>query len=290
MDSLKGRVAIITGASRGIGLAISRAFLDAGAKIAVCARDRVELKMATKSLEETAGGPERIFAAPVDVAIPEDAEEFVNESVAHFGRLHILVNNAGIHGPMGFANEVSPKQWEEAVRINLLGSFHMIQPALFYMRKAGYGKIIQLSGGGATKPMPFFSAYAATKAAVVRLAETVAEELRGTGIDVNSIAPGAVNTRLLDDVLAAGPGAVGEMAYQNALLQQRSGGEPPESAARLAVFLGSQASDGITGKLISAVWDRWEDLSAHRDEVGRSDLFTLRRIAGRDRGMPWADR
>src|SRR5206468_11879378 len=106
--------------------------------------------------------------------------------------------------------------WVHAIHINLLGTVYCCRAALPLMRRAGAGKIITLSGGGATAPLPRISAYAASKAAVVRFTETLAEELRGTGIDVNAVAPGALNTRLLDEVLAAGPGRVGQQFYERA--------------------------------------------------------------------------
>ena len=125
------------------------------------------------------------------------------------------------------------------MRVNLFGSVLCCRAVLPHFRANGYGKIIQLSGGGATSPLPRLSAYAASKAAVVRFAETLAEELRGTGIDVNAIAPGALNTRLLDEVLEAGPERVGDSFYERAVEQRSSGGTPLELAARLAVFLAS---------------------------------------------------
>ncbi len=118
-------------------------------------------------------------------------------------------------------------------------------------RGSGFGKIVNLSGGGATAPLPFFSAYAASKAALVRLTETFAEELKAARVDVNAIAPGALNTRLLDEVLAAGPEQVGADFYARSLKQQDEGGAPLDKGAELAVFLASAASDGITGKLLS---------------------------------------
>ena len=116
---------------------------------------------------------------------------------------------------------------------------------------------MNLSGGGATSPLPRISAYAASKAAVVRLTETLAEETAGSGIDVNAIAPGALNTRLLDEVLAEGPERVGVGFYERAVKQREQGGSPLTTGADLCVFLLSAASDGITGRLISAVWDPW---------------------------------
>ena len=115
------------------------------------------------------------------------------------------------------------------------------------------------------------------------MTETLAEELRKFSIDVNAIAPGALNTRLLEEVLSAGPDAVGEAFYEKSLKQRESGGVPLEKAARLCVYLASEISDGITGKLISAQWDPWENLHAFREQLAKSDVYTLRRIVPEDR-------
>jgi len=158
------------------------------------------------------------------------------------------------------------------------------------MKQQRAGKIVQLSGGGATSPMPNISAYAVSKAAVVRFADTLAEEVREFGIDVNAIAPGALNTRMLDEVIAAGPQAAGADFFARSKRQKDTGGAGLEKASDLAVFLASAASNGITGKLISALWDDWPVWPAHRDELARTDAYTLRRIAGRDRGLTWGDK
>jgi NAD(P)-dependent dehydrogenase (short-subunit alcohol dehydrogenase family) len=177
----------------------------------------------------------------------------------------------------------------QAIEVNLLGSVLLCRAVLPHFRANRYGKIVQLSGGGATNPLPKISAYAASKAAVVRLAESLAEEVREDNIDINSIAPGALNTRLLDEVLDAGPEAVGEAFYARSLKQKQEGGAPMERAAELAVFLASAASDGITGKLLSALWDPWEQLPKHRQEL-QTDIYTLRRIVPKDRGLSWGDK
>ena len=151
-------------------------------------------------------------------------------------------------------------------------------------KQQGRGKIINLSGGGATGPRPRAGAYAASKAALVRLTETVAEETRGTGVDVNAMAPGALNTRLLEEMLAAGPEALGEREHQRAVEQKAKGGSRPEDATDLCVFLSSSESNGITGKLLSAVWDPWRTVASHRAELTTSDIYTLRRIVPRTVG------
>jgi NAD(P)-dependent dehydrogenase (short-subunit alcohol dehydrogenase family) len=194
-----------------------------------------------------------------------------------------------VYGPKAALEDAAWDEWVRAVEINLYGAVLMCRAVLPHFKQRRYGKIVQLSGGGATNPLPRISAYAASKAAVVRFAETLAEEVRGEGIDVNSIAPGALNTRLLDEVLEAGPEAVGQSFFARAQRQKEQGGAPLDRGAALAVFLGSAQSDGITGKLLSAVWDPWEALPGHAADL-EGDVYTLRRIVPKDRGMTWGDK
>jgi 3-oxoacyl-[acyl-carrier protein] reductase len=224
---------------------------------------------------------------PGDISRPEDCAAAVDRALSLFGGLTVLVNNAGVYGPMGRLEDVNWQEWDDAIRINLLGTALMCRAALPRMRERGYGKIVNLSGGGATGPLPRFSAYAASKAAVVRLTETLAEELREDHVDVNAIAPGALNTRLLDQVVEAGPEKVGREFHERAVKQRDEGGVPLEKGAALCAFLASAASDGITGRLLSAVWDDWDRLPERRGDLEKSDVYTLRRIVPKDRGLPW---
>jgi 3-oxoacyl-[acyl-carrier protein] reductase len=157
-----------------------------------------------------------------------------------------------------------------------------------HFKQAGRGKIVILSGGGATNPLPNISAYAASKAAVVRLMETLAEELRPFRVDVNAVAPGALKTRLVDQVLAAGPEKVGAAFYAKNLQWAEKGATPLDLGADLCVYLASIESDGITGKLISAQWDPWARLQAYREVLAKSDIYCLRRIVPEDRGQKFA--
>ena len=272
--TLEGRAAIITGASQGLGLAIARAYVKAGANVLLCARDRQMLEQAREKVAAT-GFPQPDVAAQVaDVSKAAEIERLVATAFRIFPRLHILVNNAGVYGPMGPIEEVDWDAWVQAIEINLFGSVLLCRAVLPHFKAHGYGKIVQLSGGGATNPLPWISAYAASKAAIIRFAETLAEEIREYHIDVNSIAPGALNTRLLDEVLAAGSQKVGQAFYDRALKQKEQGGTPLEKGAELAVFLGSAASDGITGKLLSAVWDPWEKSAGSIGIICSKRIFT----------------
>ena len=287
---LSGKVAIITGANQGFGLEVARKFLLAGADVMLCARNAVLLQEAHADLVKLAASGQRVFAQAADVSIEADVQALVSATISKLGGCHILVNNAGVYGPKGEIEEVDWAEWIKAIEINVYGSILMCRAILPHFKAQGYGKVIQLSGGGATNPMPRISAYAVSKAAIVRFAETLAEEVRGTGIDVNAIAPGALNTRMLDEVLEAGPEKVGKDFYERSLKQKKSGGAPLGRGAELALFLASAASDGITGKLISAIWDDWEHWPEHLDELSSSDAYTLRRITGRDRGFTWGDK
>ena len=287
---LHGKTAIITGANQGLGREIARAYAQAGASLLICARDLELLRVVEQELSLLALPGQAIEAVPADVSDARSVSVLVERAVDRFGRIDILVNNAGIYGPMGAIEKVDWQAWLKTIEINLFGSILMCNAVLPYMKRQHAGKIVQLSGGGATTPMPMMSAYAVSKAAVVRFTDTLAEEVREFNIDVNAIAPGALNTRMLDDVLAAGPEKVGKSFFDRSLQQKATGGAGLERGAALALFLASAASNGITGKLISAQWDRWEDWPQHTDELRRSDVYTLRRIVGRDRGILWGDK
>jgi NAD(P)-dependent dehydrogenase (short-subunit alcohol dehydrogenase family) len=287
---LESRNAIITGANQGLGLMIARAYVRAGANVLLCARNADILEKAREETLSLAVPGQIVLAQAGDVSKPEDVEKIVGVAFAAFPRLHILVNNAGIYGPMGFSEEVDWQEWIQTIEINLLGSVLMCRAVVPHFRQHRYGKIVQLSGGGATNPLPRISAYAASKAAVVRFAETLAEELRPFGVDVNSFAPGALNTRMMDELLEAGPEKVGSVFHERMVKLKEQGGTPLERGAALTVFLGSAGSDGITGKLISAAWDPWEKFADHLCDLQNTEVYTLRRIVPKDRGMPWGDR
>lgn len=216
----------------------------------------------------------------------EDVKKFVEFSLNELKDVDILVNNAGIHGAKNNIYDVdfNLNGWLDAVLVNLLGNLYMCNTISPILKEKKHGKIISLSGGGATSPMPRMSAYAASKAAVVRFVETIAMELKEYNIDVNAVAPGAMNTRLLYDVLDNAKGKVTDEYYQNALQQKENGGASLNKAAELCVYLASEHSNGVTGKLISAVWDDWGNLHNHLKEL-ESDVYTLRRIVPEDRGI-----
>lgn len=284
---LAGRGAIVTGASTGLGYAIASAYVEAGASVMICARDAAELAQARDRLAGLAVAGQVVVAQPADVSNEADVARLLEASLASLSGLDILVNNAGIVGPIGPFETVDWEAWKRTVDINLFGSALTCRAVIPHLRRRGGGKILQLSAGGATSPDPRFSAYAASKAGIVAFVATLAEELRGDAIDVNSIAPGGLNTRMNDEKLAAGSENLGDPVYRQLEQRRRDGGTPLSCGAELAVFLASSASDGITGKLISAVWDDWRRFPERLEALMSSDIYTLRRIVPKDRGLDW---
>jgi NAD(P)-dependent dehydrogenase (short-subunit alcohol dehydrogenase family) len=280
---LSGRNAVVTGGTQGLGRAIVEAFLAEGASVAFCARTAAEVAAAQQALEEKLRPGQWVEGHVCDVSEPSAVAEMFTRVLAR-GPLHVVVSNAAIHGPIGPTESIDIEGWDRAWRINVTGSLLVCQHAVRAMKATGGGRIVTVSGGGAASPRPNFATYAATKAAVVRLTETLAEEVRTDGIAVNAIAPGTLRTRLADEVLAAGATRAGDEAEK--LRTALSGNEDltPARAAALCVYLASDESTGITGKLLSARWDPWENLSRFRAELER-DVYTLRRIVPEDRGL-----
>jgi 3-oxoacyl-[acyl-carrier protein] reductase len=285
---LRNRNAIITGANQGLGAHIARLFMREGANVAICARGAEMLGNVRDELAALATQPgQKIVACPADVTREDDVRKFFGDALREFPGIDILVNCAGIAGPQGPFDQNSWAEWRQAIDININGTALPCWLAIPHMKKNGRGKIINLSGGGATKPTPHLSAYAASKAAVVRLTETLAVELRDSGIDVNAVAPGVLYTKVVEDFLKVDASVLGA-SYVEEVKRQKENGLPAfDRAAALCAWLASSASDGISGRLISAVWDPWENLAERRDELRSSDIYTLRRIVPEDRGKSW---
>jgi NAD(P)-dependent dehydrogenase (short-subunit alcohol dehydrogenase family) len=285
---LKNLNALITGGSQGLGKVIAEHFLREGANVVICARNKKELSATRDELVKKFPA-QKVCARTCDVSDEKLVSGLVAFALRELGSLQALVLNAGIYGPMGPTESVSLDEWRQAMEINLYGVLLPCRATIPHFKKAGHGKIIVLSGGGATNPLPNISAYAASKAAAVRLMETLAEELKEFHVDVNAIAPGALKTRFVDQVLAAGPGKVGEAFFAKNKKWAEDGAVPLELGANLAVYLASSQSDGITGKLISAQWDPWEKLHELKNDLN-GDIYTLRRIVPKDRGKTWGDK
>lgn len=260
---------MVTGGSLGIGLAVSRRLAENGARLTLVARGSEALHAA---LAEMPGEGHRVEAFDVS------DERAWGGCVERLGDLHGLVCAAAVLGPIGAIGEYAPGDFSCTIAVNLFGTqlaIHHCLPAL----RASRGAIVTFSGGGATAPLPRYDAYAASKAAVVRLSENLAAELSGIGVRINCVAPGFVVTRMHEETLAAGPRAAGAEYYERTRRELEAGGVPVSAAVELVcALLGSEEEVPFTGKLISAQWDRWRDPDFRAQLVGDKDLATLRRI------------
>ena len=276
MESLlKDRVAIVTGAGRGIGRTIALAFAREGARLFLAARTERELAETARDCNEAGGRAEVVVT---DVSSWNQIQHLINTAIQEAGQVDILVNSAGIYGPIGPTTDVEVSTWTRAVEVNLFGPLYLCRALLPHFIQRKQGKIILLGGGGATAPLPNFSSYAASKAAVVRLADTLAEELKAFNVQVNVIAPGLVDTKLQDEVLAAGSRAGALFDKIRQTRETGAGAVSPEVAASLAVFLASSASGKLTGKLIAAPYDPWREWAGKTDELNTTSMYTIRRL------------
>lgn len=275
--NLKNQVAIITGGSRGIGKSVVDAFLLEGAKVVIAARSKIEVYNTVQDLKR--GG--ELIGFSTDVSKEEEVKTLVEQTLMHYGTIDILVNAAGIQGPIGSLIEVDIQEWIKNIHTNLIGTALCCKTALQIMIEKKRGKIINFSGGGANYSRPNFSAYGVSKAAIVRLTETLADELKPFNIQVNAVSPGTIKTKMIDEILRAGREKVGK-EYDQVKTKLSNGLDSPDLAIELVCFLASNKSDRITGKIISAVWDPWRDWRDKTQiEIGR-DMYVLRRIDGRN--------
>jgi NAD(P)-dependent dehydrogenase (short-subunit alcohol dehydrogenase family) len=284
---MTAKYAVITGASRGLGQHLAYRFWEAGYSLGLVSRNAASMDETRFRLGRTEGQKCDVYAC--DLGDPASVQNLVAEISAMAAQINVIVNNAAIQGPIGPLQQNDLQDWEQTIQINLVSPVAICRGLLPRMANAQEASILNLSGGGAMAPRANFTAYASAKAGLVRFSETLAEEVRGQGLTVNCIAPGAMKTAMLGEVLERGAENSGRHEFAIAAKVFDEGGASMDRVADLALFLTSQAARGITGKLISAVWDHWECWPNHITELAGSDLYTLRRIAGRDRGCGWGD-
>ena len=268
--SVKNKAVLITGGSRGIGKRLALGFAAAGARVGLLARSKAELDLAKLEIEHSGGTAMRFRA---DVRDFEQISAAVDRMRVQMGPVDILIAAAGIQGPIGPFAGNKLQQWAETLDVNLMGVVRLCQAVLPQMIERRSGKIIVISGGGAAHARPNFSAYAASKAAIVRLVETLAEEVRDQNIQVNCMAPGGTYTSMTDEIIDAGE-AAGQKEIEDAQNVRLTGGVAPAKQVELALFLASDRSNHISGKLIH-VNDDWKRM---RDSNMHPEAYTLRRV------------
>jgi NAD(P)-dependent dehydrogenase (short-subunit alcohol dehydrogenase family) len=262
---------VVTGSSSGIGKFLADTLAENGHQVCRLARS-----------EQTG------FALRCDVSDWTQVSACAAEVAEKWQFVDGVICCAAVQGAIGPAMEMDPVEWQKTLGINLNGTFFTLR-AFFQLlsRAPRRGKVICFSGGGSTAPRPNFAAYGVAKTGVLRLVETLATEWQQKPVDINAIAPGAVATRMTEEVLAAGSTHAGQKEIDQASKLSGDDSKTLERIRGLVEFLLSEKSDGISGKLISAPWDPWPNLQEHRDELAKSDIYCLRRIVPEDRGKKW---
>jgi len=271
LSTIRDKSVLITGAGRGIGKRLALGFAEAGARVGLLSRSQAELDLAKLEIEQAGGNALRLRA---DVRDLEQLRAAVDRMKVVFGGLDVLIASAGVQGPIGPLLSTKPAAWSETIEINLIGTVNSCRAVLPAMIEKRCGKIILVVGGGSGHTRPNFGAYAASKAAVVRFAEGLAVEVSDHNVQVNCISPGNVYSHMTDEVLQAGEDRAGRREIEEAEQVRITGGIPPEKQLQLALFLASDHSNHISGKLIH-VNDDWRRFER---ENMKPELYTLRRV------------
>jgi len=245
------KIVLIMGGNGGIGQILTKAFIENGDKVIIASNEEISDENFIK----------------IDITNPKEIKELFQKIKTKYNKLDVLINAVGTQLPIGPFKELKTEEILKNIEINFTGIILCCKEALNLMKK---GKIINFSGGGSLAPRPNFSIYGSSKTALIRFTETLAEEEKN--IDINIVAPGALNTKMVSDVINAGEKA-GEFELKKAKELQEKGGTSEEILKELILYLASEESNGITGKLISAPWDDWKNMKKEN-----SSLYTLRRI------------
>jgi 3-oxoacyl-[acyl-carrier protein] reductase len=275
---------VVTGATRGLGRLVAERFWRAGDDLVLVSRHEEDLQRVLGEIGCTGKPGQRVYYCAADLSDPEYIPVLVDKIREMAGAPDILINNAAIQGPIGPVQTNNWAEWQKCLNLCLIAPVRLCQSLLPAMIENRYGRIINISGGGATAPRPNFSSYATAKCGLVRFSETLAQEVRSQGITVNCVAPGAMSSVLTTEIIRAGMQYAGCKEFDSATDLTRNNPHTEERAAELVHFLTTDPCMPITGKLISAVWDPWEKITA-ASQISESDVYTLRRIVPEDRNL-----
>jgi short-subunit dehydrogenase len=241
------KVAIITGGSRGIGLRFAKILAKRNYDIAICSINLSDLKKAREEIELL---NVKCLIFKTDISNYKNCKTFINKAYKQFHRVDILINNVAIQGPVGRLWQNNVKEWEKTIQVNLLSTFYMTHLVIPYMLRQKFGKIINLSGGGATYARPLFSAYACSKTAILRLTETLAEELKGKNITVIALAPGATWTEMTKEAMKKSIKINDKKNTEELKTIQASSGTSYTKHEKVISYLLSENSKKLSGRLL----------------------------------------
>jgi len=283
MHNLSKKVCILTGCTSGLGLNILLQLINKDMFIYGVSNNKNKIKALKKKLLNENYSIKKIFIYKVDISNFTQVKNFVSKVKSKHKKIDILINNAGINGPMGKFENTNLKIWRKAFNVNFFGSLYFYKNILPIMKENKYGRIVQISGGGATSPFPMFSSYASSKAAIVSLSENLSKEInKKENITINSIAPGTLNTNFTKIKLKAGPSKIGKVHYNFLKKITKTGGDNFSDPVELCLQLIDEKNK-INGKIISAKWDNWKKFLYFEKKINSCDIFTTRRLTGEEK-------
>ncbi len=275
----------ITGGSRGLGRCIAEKFWKEGDDLVLIARDEHELKKSAEYFWAFGQQDQQVHFYSENLSNLENIPSLIELIQKKAGYPDILINNAAIQGPIGPLYKNDWYAWQQCLNVCLLAPIMLCRGFLPSMIDHHYGRIVNISGGGATSPRPNFSSYATAKCGIVRFSETLAQEVGDYGITVNCVAPGAMKSRLTEAILTAGIEDAGNLEISKAKKVVHDNLKIEKRAAELVHFLTTESCNQINGKLISAVWDPWEKIPEISQDIRNNDVYTLRRILPKERNL-----
>ena len=248
---LRGKVALVAGASQGMGKAIALGFAREGAKVSICSRGEAALKEAAEMIRRETGGD--VMSIVADMTKPEDIQKFVTSSAEKFGRIDVVVTNAG-GPPPGEFMKFTDEDWEAAFRLSFMSALRLTRETVPHMRKVGGGRVINLSSYAVMEPIPGLVLSNSIRSAVIGLAKTLSRELAKDNILINNVCPGRIDTerhrKLNEDRAKRWNRPLEEVSREMKAEIPLGRYGTPEEAADLVVFLGSERASYITGTSI----------------------------------------
>lgn len=283
------KTAVITGASKGLGYRLALAFWDAGYNLALVSRSPVSLGEFVAGSENGETNKQRVNHYIADLADLVEIEKAVKDIKSEFKSIDVLINNAGVHGPIGALDAMAIDGWKQAMNINFFAPVFLISSLLDTFSKTG-ASIINISGGGAVSFRENFHAYSSSKAALQRFTENVSIELAEKGIRINSVAPGAMPTKLIKEIEEVGKQQAGSKEFAAAKDVLNTSEDRFAPVTDLCLFLADDQASHINGLLVSAKWDKWGDWRAHQEEITKHNFYKVKRFVPRDMGFDWGDK
>lgn len=285
----RNKVAIISGAAGGLGSILANSLWELGYSLGLIIRPSASLENLNLILSQQKKD-QQIFLYKYDLAVQEDLHKLVKDVRNSFQKIDVLLNVAGIHGNIGPVTQCTLDEWRDTFAVNLDAPMFLSSKLAPMIISGGGGSIINFSGGGATGVRENFAAYASSKTALVRFSEILAAELAGMNVSVNCISPGILPTRLLQEIIHTGSAAGAHELEAASKALSKGDAAAFDRVIRLVSFLIGPVGSRITGKLLSAVWDNWEAFPGRDEEIVKSEIFTLRRLSGKNCYMDWADK